>query len=306
MSESVRGDVYERITQAIVDALEAGTRPWLRPWQASSPMGGNGYLPLRTNGMAYRGVNVLVLWATAAAKGYTNPYWVTFKQAQADGGNVRKGERGTFICYANRIIKKEQGENGEDVERVIPLLKGYTVFNVCQCDNMPEKYFRTPAKVEHTEKERIATADSAFAATGATIKHGGDRAFYSPSLDFVQMPHFEDFTNAESHAATLAHELVHWSSHPTRLNRSFGVSRFGNEAYAVEELVAEIGAAFVCASLQITSEVMPNHAAYVASWLKVLKNDKKFIFTAASHAQKAADYLLAFSGNSANEDESGE
>lgn len=286
-------DVYTRITDSLVTLLEAGTRPWIRPWNAT---GAASYgLPLRATGEPYRGVNVLMLWAAAQSKGFSSPYWFTYKQAQEMKGNVKRGEQGSFVCFASRVTRTETNENGEETERDIPFMKGYTVFNADQCENMPAKFSVTLSAVPAApSKTRLTNADSFFAATGANIKFGGNRAFYSPLHDFVQVPNFEDFSSANRYAATMAHELVHWTGHENRLARGEKFNRFGSEAYAAEELVAEIGSAFICAHLGCVSEIMDDHASYIASWLKVLKNDKRFIFTAASAAQKAADFLNAF------------
>jgi antirestriction protein ArdC len=232
-----------------------------------------------------------MLWSASVTKGYSAPLWLTFKQAQELGAHVRKGETGELVVYADRITRTETDAKGEEVEKEIPFLKGYTVFNAEQIENLPAHY---DAKVEPpalTPMQRIEAADRFFAATGADIRHGGTRAYYASGPDYVQMPPFETFRDAESYAATLGHELVHWTKHDTRLSRDFGRMRHGDEGYAREELVAELGSAFLCADLGITPEVRPDHAAYIASWLTVLKGDKRFIFTAAGHAQRAADYL---------------
>lgn len=290
---SPREDVYTRVTARIVADLEQGARPWHKPWNAEHTAG-HITRPLRANGQPYRGVNVLLLWGEAMAKGYNAPIWMTYKQAQELGAQVRKGEHGSLVVYANSVTRTETNEKGEEHEREIPFMKGYTVFNVEQVDGLPEHFYGKPANPLPVA-ERIETAERFAASTGATIRHGGNRAFYAPLPDFVQMPPFEAFEDAESYYATLTHELTHWTSHKSRLARSFeGGHRFGSEGYAFEELVAELGAAFLCADLGITPEIRADHAAYLASWLKVLKGDKRAIFSAAAHAQRAADYLLAF------------
>lgn len=291
---SPREDVYSRVTARIVADLEQGTRPWLKPWSVTHTAG-RITRPLRANGQPYRGMNVLLLWGEAVANGYTAPIWMTYKQAQELGGQVRKGERGSLVVYANSVTKTETDEKGDEHERSIPFMKGYTVFNVEQVDGLPAHYYAQPAQ-PLPPVQRIEAADRFAAATGATIRHGGNRAFYAPVLDFVQMPPFEAFKDAESYYATLTHELTHWTGHASRCARDFEKGhRFGSEGYAFEELVAELGAAFLCADLGITPETRADHAAYLASWLKVLKQDKRAIFSAAAHAQRAADYLLALS-----------
>jgi antirestriction protein ArdC len=283
-------DVYSRITNKIIADLEQGVRPWHRPWSAEHTAG-RITRPLRHNGVAYQGINVVMLWSASVVNGYACPIWLTFKQAQQLGGNVRKGEHGELIVYADRITRTETDAKGEEVERSIPFMKGYTVFNVEQCEGLPAQYTGKAEAPALPLPQRIEAADRFFTATGADIRHGGTRAYYAEGPDHVQMPPFETFKDAERHAATLAHELTHWTKHTKRLARDLGRVRYGDEGYAREELVAELGAAFLSADLGITPEVRPDHAAYIATWLTVLKNDKRFIFTAASHAQRAADFL---------------
>jgi antirestriction protein ArdC len=215
---------------------------------------------------------------------------MTFRQAIELGGAVRKGEHGATVVYANRFTRTETDAKGEDVERSIPFLKAYTVFNVEQIDGLPELYIR-PAAPQIDVCSRIDRADRFFAAAGADIRHGGDAAYYAPGPDYVQMPRFETFASPEGYYATLAHEMTHWTRHLTRLDRDLGGKRFRDEGYAREELVAELGAAFLCADLGLELTPREDHAAYIASWLRVLENDKRFVFTAAAHAQRAADFL---------------
>ena len=291
MSET-RADIYSRITNRIIADLEQGVRPWHRPWNASH-MEGKIIRPLRHNGIPYQGIDTVMLWFAAATTGYASPFWLTFKQTQQLGANVRKGEHGELIVYADRITRTDTNDDGEEVERSIPFMKGYTVFNAEQCEGLPAHFTARADPPALPHLQRIDAADRFFAATGAVIRHGGARAYYAEGSDHVQMPPFETFRDAESYAATLAHELTHWTKHETRLARDFGRVRFGDEGYAKEELVAELGSAFLCADLAITPEVRDDHAAYIASWLKALQDDKRLIFTAAAHAQRAADYLHA-------------
>ncbi len=283
-------DVYSRITNKIIADLEQGVKPWLRPWNAEHTAG-RITRPLRHNGIPYKGINVVTLWAARTAKGYACPLWLTFKQAFELGGNVRKGETGEGVVYAHRITRNETDAKREESERGIPFLKGYTVFNAEQCDGLPAQYYGRAETPALTPFDRIKAADRFFAATGATIRHSGTQAYYAEGADIVQMPPFETFRDAESYSATLAHELTHWTKHSTRLARDMGRVKWGDEGYAREELPAELGAAFLCADLGITPEVRPDHAAYIASWLVTLKGDKRFIASAAGHAQRAADYL---------------
>jgi len=284
-----RKDVYTRVTDRIIADLEKGTRTWMKPW-GGDHAAGKISRPLRHCGTPYRGMNVLLLWGEAVEKGYAAPIWMTFKQALEFDAHVRKGEHGSLVVYANKITKTETNEKGEDTEREIPFLKGYTVFNVEQIEGLPERFY---AKSEDPLplSERIESADQFLTATGADIQHGGNRAFYAPGRDLVQMPPFEAFRDKESYYATALHELTHWTSAKSRLDRSFDAKRFGDHGYAREELVAELGAAFLCADLGITPEIREDHAAYLGHWLSVLKEDKRAIFSAAAHAQRAADFL---------------
>lgn len=301
MTSTSRADIYSRITGKIVADLEQGVRPWMKPWNADHAAG-KITRPLRHNGIPYKGINVVMLWSAAVTKGYACPLWLTFRQALELGGHVRKGETGELVVYADRIRRTETNDKGEDVEREIPFLKGYTVFNAEQCDGLPAHYSARAEPPPLSPMQRIETAERFFAATGADIRHGGTRAFYAEGPDYVQMPPFETFRDAESHAATLAHEIVHWTKHGKRLARDFGRVRHGDEGCAREELVAELGSAFLAADLAITPEVRDDHAAYIASWLEVLKGDKRFIFTAAAHAQRAVDYLHGLQPQQAEEE----
>jgi antirestriction protein ArdC len=280
-------DVYSAITDQIVASLEKGVRPWFKPW--SSQGGDRITRPLRHNGQPYRGINVLALWITAEMEGYSSPYWMTFNQAKEFGAFVKKGSKGTQVVYANRGTATDE-DTGET--RSFAYLKTYTVFNAEQIEGLPEKYNLPQAeKVERPAHARIADADAFFNHLGMDLRHGGGRAFYSPSEDYVRVPAFEDFETAEAYYCTLAHESVHWTSPKKRLDREFGQKRWGDEGYAMEELVAELGSAFLAADLGITGQPRDDHASYLAHWLKVLKDDKRAIFSMASHAERAVDYL---------------
>ncbi len=296
-------DLYTRITNRIIAELEAGTRPWLKPWNAEHAAG-RITRPLRHNGIPYRGINVVTLWMTATARGYACPIWLTYKQAQELGAQVRKGEHGELVVYADKITKTETTEKGDEVEREIPFLKGYTVFNAEQIDNLLP-HFTAPAAPTLDPVQRIAHAESFFASTGADIRYGGDRAFYAIHPDYIQIPLFETFRDAEAYYATLAHECTHWTRHETRLNREFGRKRWGDEGYAAEELCAELGSAFLCADLGLTQEPRPDHASYLERWLKVMHNDKRAIFTAASYAERAAAFLHGLQPKNGAETETG-
>lgn len=290
MQRTEKQDVYTRITTQIVNHLEKGVRPWVRPWNAEHAAG-RITRPLRHNGKPYGGINVLALWASAMAQNFAAPIWMTFRQATQLDGHIRKGAKGSLVVYADSVTRKETDDRtGDEIERGIPFLKGYTVFNVEQIEDLPEVYYAkvTPALdpiagIEHAEKF--------FRAVGATIRHGGNRAFYSIAADAIQMPPFETFRDRDSYYATLAHECTHWTGNKSRLDRDFGGHRFGSEAYAVEELVAELGAAFLCADLELALEPREDHASYIATWLKVLSADNRAVFTAATHAQRAAEFI---------------
>lgn len=292
-NEPARPDLYSRITNQIVAQLEAGVRPWTQPWAASQSVS----RPLRHDGTPYQGINVILLWSEAAARGFQSSIWMTFRQALALGAHVRKGEHGSTVVYANQLVRADTDDAGEEAIQRIPFLKAYTVFNVEQIDGLPDIYAPQPAPILNAG-ERIARAEAFVAATGADVRHGGGCAFYAPAPDYVQMPPFESFLDPESYYATLGHELTHWTRHACRLNRDFDRRRHGDEGYAREELVAELGAAFLCADLGLALEPREDHAAYLASWLEVLRDDKRFIFSAAAHAQRAVDFLHTVGANS--------
>ncbi len=279
--------LYQEITARIVSQIEAGTLPWVQPWKGAS-------LSLPRNASterAYSGVNILLLWDALFAGAYEANQWLTFKQALSVGGSVRKGERGTTIVFADRFTPKSANENRapeEDV-RSVPFLRRFTVFNVAQCDGLPPDCITQPEIVSHGLP--VETADDLIRASGARFARGGDQAFYQPSTDSIRVPHQETFFEPINFYRTALHELTHWTGAPHRLNRDFS-GRFGSQAYAFEELIAEIGSAFLCAHLGIVPTV--RHADYIASWLPILKHDARAIVTAASAASKASDFLLSF------------
>lgn len=289
IAEPSRADVYMRVTNRIIADLEQGVRPWTKPWSA-----GNAQTritrPLRHNGEPYSGINVVLLWSEAVTRGFSSATWMTFRQALALGAHVRKGETGSLVVYANRITRTETSDDGTEALREIPFMKGYTVFNVEQIDGLPQEYDATPPQIIDPV-QRIVHADAFFKATRADIRHGGAQAYYAIGADYVQMPPFVTFQDAESYYATLSHEVTHWTRHSSRLDRDFGRKRYGDEGYAREEFVAELGSAFLCADLGLALEPREDHASYIASWLEVLKEDKRFIFSAAAHAQRAVDFL---------------
>ncbi|WP_019199722.1 ArdC family protein [Afipia birgiae] len=296
LSANPRADIYQRVTDIIIRDLEQGTRSWTKPWTTTSK-DSDSIRPLRHDGTPYRGINVLILWSEAIEHGYTSSTWMTYRQAQALGAQVRKGEHGATVVYA-KTIERIDGDltTGDEAVTRIPMLRAYTVFNTDQIDGLPVATPAQPSAITESVSTRIERADAFIAATRATIVHRGNRACYIPSADRIEMPPYGQFIDtptasaAEGYYATVLHELVHWTSPSHRCDRDLG-KRFGDHAYAREELVAEIGAAFLCADLSITLEPRPDHAAYLGNWLAVLKSDKRAIFTAAALAQKAVDWL---------------
>jgi antirestriction protein ArdC len=289
-----RQDVYSRITAQIIAELEKGVRPWIKPWNAEHAAG-RITRPLRHNGQPYSGINVLSLWMSATAQNFAAPIWMTYRQASELKAHVRRDEKGSLVVYANAFTRTETDEQtGDQIDREVPYMRAYTVFNVEQIEGLPEIYYARAAPTLDPVA-RIEIAERFFAATGANIGHGGNRAFYSHSADAIQMPPFESFRDADSYYGTLGHELCHWTGAKHRLDRNFGGHRFGSNAYAQEELVAELGSAFLCADLEIALEPREENAAYLANWLEVLQKDSRAIFTAAAHAQRAADFIHKFS-----------
>lgn len=286
-------DIYQEITNKIINALDSGKLPWLQPWQDATGTTITGQLPLRSTGQEYQGINTLMLWLEASTKGYKSPYWMTYKQASEHGGNVKKGEKASRVVYWSIAEKKRENEAGEEETFSSAFLKTYFVFNAEQCEGLPEKFYpsEVPVTVEAKNKA-IEHVESFIQATDAKIEHSPNQgAYYRPSTDSIMMPHLQQFRDSESYYAVLLHELTHWTKHESRLNRDTGRKSWGDAGYAMEELVAELGAAFLCAKLGITPELRDDHAAYIQSWLRVLKDDKKAIFTASGMAQKAASFL---------------
>jgi len=289
--ESQRADIYTWITERIVEDIAKGVRPWMKPWSGANTTG-RITRPLRHNGQPYTGMNTLLLWSEGVTRGFSSPIWMTFKQAVELGAAVRKGERGSTVVFASRFTKSETDSSGNEVDREIPFLKAYSVFNVEQVDGLPEHYYhRLAAALDPVE--RIEHADRFFHNTGAVIRHGGDKAYFSPASDHIQMPNFEMFRDAASYYATLSHESVHWVGAPGRLDRDLRRYHKDRSEREREELIAELGSCFLCADLGIVPELepRPDHAAYLQSWLKVLSDDRRAIFQAAAHAQRAVTYL---------------
>lgn len=288
-------DIRQAITDKIIAMLEKGgnearTR-WTKAAQRGFPRNGK-------TGDAYQGVNVLILWDAAIENGYASNVWMTYKQAESIGAQVRKGEKAVMCAYFEMVKRKgneadqAEGEEGGKAG-FFPMCKPFWLFNVAQIDGLPES-FTAPAEVA-PEFTPIEAAEKMLAASGAVINHGFDGAFYAPSKDQICLPTRERFTSPENYYATALHELTHWTGHESRLNRQFG-KRFGDDAYAFEELVAELGAAFVVGHVGFVDATIENHAAYLQSWLKVLKNDKTAIFTASKQASLAYDFILEKAG----------
>ena len=283
-------DIYQSVTDQIVTALEAGTPPWLCPW-----IGGTGDMaPANlSSGRPYRGINVLLLNMRAMTCGYSTNRWLTFQQSRGLGACVRKGEHGTPVVFfkmhevVDRSALATSHVSQTNDRKVIPLLRTFTVFNAAQIDGLPEALL--PAPQATPEWCACDVAELILNASQAQIRHGGARAFYAPSLDVIQLPERSAFANATAYYGTALHELTHWTGHPQRCNRVLS-SRMHIEAYAFEELVAEMGSAFLTNYCSLHGQLQ--HASYIDSWLQALRNDKRLIFTAASLAQKAADYLL--------------
>jgi antirestriction protein ArdC len=277
-------NLYADVTARILAELENGAAPWIKPWSSYS---GPQHPHNAATGRPYSGCNVVLLWmAQQSDPRFEKPKFLTFKQALELGGNVRKGEKGTKVYFVSTFDKETTGDTGETNVRRIPFLKEYTVFNVAQCEGLPEKIDQKP--VATNPDERAELADAFMGATLADIRHGESRAYYRPAGDFVMLPAFEAFKSASSYYSTAFHELGHWTGNERRLNRQLR-NRFGSQDYAAEELIAELTSAFLCSEFQFDGEI--RHAAYIASWIKLLQSDERAFFTAASAAQKAADYL---------------
>ena len=285
-----RANLYDEVTSRIVSELEQGRVPWVQPWGNAACAGPS--LPRNAlTGRSYSGVNVLLLWCAVIANGYPSQSWLTFRQAREAGGCVIKGERGQAVVYADRFTPEAEKaraarEGGE--AKTVPFLKRFTVFNIAQCEGLKPGLALDPAPLP--EREIVPVAEDVIAASGVPFRIGGDKAFYAPSADFVAVPPQPAFYDQVNYYRTCLHELTHATGHARRLGRDLS-NAFGSPGYAREELVAELGSAFLCAALGIVPTV--RHADYIGSWLEVLREDNRAIFRAASQASKAADWLLA-------------
>lgn len=286
-------NVYDVINKRIMELLEQGTVPWRKPWNVTV-----NYPKNLVSGREYRGVNVFLL----SSQQYSSPYWVTFKQVQDKGGHVIKGKKSTPVIFWKWIERKDAEESEEHAGNgKVPLLRYYNVFNLEQTVGiiLPE-----PEEV-HSPFDPIERAEEVIGSMPLLpdIRHGGNRACYSPSLDYIQLPHQHTFSSPEAYYSTAFHELSHATGHQSRLGRKtiLEPSYFGSHEYSKEELIAEMGAAFLCGHCGIEQKTIENSAAYIAGWLKSLKNDKTLLVHAAAHAQKASDYILNRKGGEQEE-----
>ena len=287
-----RTSFYDEITRRIIAELEAGRLPWVQPWDSSAVAAPLGVPKNAATGRAYSGINVLILWNAVVQHGFSCQSWLTFRQALTLGGHVRKGERGTTVVYADRFVPDDERRRAFDMgeeAQAIPFLKRFTLFSTDQCEGLPQDLSTAPRPV--AEGSILPQVEALIRASGADVRLGGDKAFYSPDLDYVQVPLPEAYFEPINWHRTALHELGHWTGHDSRLARDLA-GGFGSKRYAQEELVAEMTAAFACATLGITPTV--RHADYIGAWLSVLREDSRAVVRAASAASKAADYLLAF------------
>jgi antirestriction protein ArdC len=282
-------DLYSEVTSRILSELETGAAPWIKPWSATAGL--NNPHNAATS-RPYSGCNVVLLWMAAQRHGYSTPRYLTFKQAQELGGNVRKGEHGTKVYFVKQLQMRDRSEpeGSDDAVRMVPMMREYTVFNVAQCESLPQRILTPEAKAPRNKDQRDSLADEFLASTHADIREGHGEAYYVPSKDFISLPSFAAFKSADSFYGVAFHELGHWTGAKARLDRDEGMKgRFGDRAYAAEELIAELCAAFLCAEFNMDGEL--RHAGYIANWIELLTADKKAFFTACSKAQAAADYL---------------
>jgi antirestriction protein ArdC len=280
----MKRDLYGEVTARIVAELEAGAAPWVKPWSATS----SANTPCNAvSNRPYSGCNVILLWMSQGA-GYCTPRFLTFKQTLELGGNVRKGEHGAKVYFVKQLQVRDSGADDGSPTRLIPMMREYTVFNVDQCENLPDGINTGKPICVRNPDTRDELADAFLQLTGADIREGHGEAYYVPSQDFISMPAFAGFKGADHFYNVAFHELMHWSGHKSRLDRDL-MNRFGSRDYAAEELIAELGAAFLCAEFGFDGDV--RSAGYIGNWIELLKADKRAFFTACSQASKAAGYL---------------
>lgn len=287
-ADADRADIYQSVTDRIIEAIEAGAGQWQMPWHVTN---GSGVGPVNISSeKSYRGVNVLMLWCASMIEGYTSPVWGTYRQWQAEGAQVRRGEKSTSIVFYKALDRSAGGDSENepaenDPRRTRFVARGFSVFNADQVDG----FDHVPVRID-SEITRVEHVEGWIASLNPDVRHGGSKAFYSPIADYIQMPPLNSFKEIVPYYSTLLHELTHWSGHKSRCDRDLK-GRFGDLHYAMEELVAELGAAFLCSALGLEVDPRPDHAQYIDYWLRVLKSDKRAIFTAASSAQRAVDWM---------------
>lgn len=293
----MKQDIYTQVTNRIIEALERGVAPWVCPWSSK----GGGFPVNAATGHQYQGINILLLWIAAMEHGFSTDRWLTYRQALNAGGHVRKGEQGHLAVLYKPMSRPEVDQNGQpvldeetgqQVEVHYAVIRSFVLFNVDQCEGLSEEV-RGLSPENDWHFDPVTAADEVIWNSGAVIRHGGNRAFYRPSADVIQMPEQSAFFGSEHYYATLLHELAHWTGHASRLNREGIVQPpgYNKQDYAFEELVAELGAAFLCTQLGIQGDL--RHEGYIESWLKVLRGDKKAIFKASGQARQASEFLLA-------------
>jgi antirestriction protein ArdC len=280
----MKRDLYAEVSARIVAELEAGAAPWIKSWSATA--GANIPCNAATN-RPYSGCNVILLWMAQTA-GYRAPRYLTFKQAQDLGGHIRKGERGTRVYFVKQLQIRDKSADDDGVTRIVRMLREYPVFNVDQCENLPDRIVAPGAIKPRNSDERSATIDEFLTCTGASMREGSGEAYFLPGADLISLPCFEAFKSAAHFYSTAFHELGHWTGHKSRLARDLR-HRFGERAYAAEELIAELCSAFLCAEFSIDGDL--RHAGYIENWISLLKADTRAFFTACSKAQAAADFL---------------
>lgn len=289
----------DTITAAIIARLEQGVRPWIRPWRA----GVSGGRPLRANGEAYRGMNTFWLWMAAEQAGFGSRTWMTYRQAQLLGGQVRTGERSQFAIFYKAYTKRAAGagQAAGDADELRRVMRSYAVFNADQIDGLPAHYYTTRIELVPPTDHLPARAEAFVERLPARVRHGGDQAYYDRGADLIAMPLVGLFGTRAHWAATLAHEAGHWTGHPDRLDRTFG-KRFGDAAYAFEELCAEMCACLLGADLGLPVDHLDDHAAYIGHWLGILRKDSRALLTAAARAEAACGFLLRATGLDADGD----
>lgn len=284
-------NIHAEVTAKILAQLKAGVAPWRRPWSRVKAAHGSVMPRNAATGRPYSGVNILLLWSAAQAAGW-GPRWLTFKQAKESGGSIKKGARGEIVVFVKKTLVEDRDNPGQ--KKSVAFLRYYHVFNVAQCDGLPGKLtgeIEAPAPIDRNQRDE--TLEAFVAATRIPVFEEGARACYSPALDRIAMPSLQAFESSDHYYATLMHEMGHATGHPSRLNRNLA-NRFGDRAYAAEELIAELTSAFVCAEFGIDLDEAP--AAYIDNWASLLEARETAIVTAAAGASRAVDWLRGAAG----------